>query len=80
MPSVVTILSVTLALFLALFASLSAYFVARWTGESRHRSVVWAACTYPVALGTIFLIYDQLRAGRPDEAARSLEALMATPS
>ncbi|MFJ2199284.1 hypothetical protein [Streptomyces violaceusniger] len=72
MPPAVTILSVIVAVFLALFASLGAYLLATWLGEDRRRRVVWAACTFPVALGTVFLIYDQLRVGQGHDAARSL--------
>lgn len=76
MPLVVTILSVIIAVLLATLASLVAYFVARRMGEDSRGGVVWAACTFPIALGTVFLIYDQLRSGRVDEAARSLTVLV----
>ncbi|EHM25142.1 hypothetical protein SPW_6467 [Streptomyces sp. W007] len=77
MPSLVVVLSVSLALLLALLISVSAYLFARWSGEDRRTSTLWAACTFPVALGTIFLILDQLRAGQNNEAASSIRGLAA---
>lgn len=76
MPLVVTILSVLVAILLATLASLVAYLVATRLGEDSRVGVVWAACTFPVALGTVFLIYDQLRSGHGSEVARSLTLLL----
>ncbi|MFJ6620744.1 hypothetical protein ACIQOW_24605 [Kitasatospora sp. NPDC091335] len=59
--STVVVLRTLLALCLAGFVSVGAYGVARWSGEDRRKAAVWAACSYPVALGMLFAIIDQLR-------------------